>query len=182
MCLEPDVRISAVTKIARLNQYGAQDGRDCAPVRMPTDVARRACLISRTSASCLGLPEGVSVAGLLIEQTADLPSAVRALASRRSGCSVVFINFDDFSSESVAIDLLRRLRTRSPNLPVILMSKTFRGDDLSQERLAITDISLVSPIPDIRSIGPALEVAALNNAVWRKRRRSLMLEKARQMN
>lgn len=182
MCHEPDVRISAMNKIARLNQYGAQDERDCAPVRMPTDVARRACLISRTSASSLGLPEGVSVAGFLIEQTADLPSAVRALASRRSGCSVVFINFDDFSGESVAIDLLRRLRTRSPNLPVILMSRTFRRDDLSQERLAITDISLVSPIPDFGSIGPALEVAALNNAAWRKRRRSLMLEKARQMN
>jgi DNA-binding transcriptional LysR family regulator len=118
---------------------------------------------------------------MVIEQVEDLEGAVRRLASRRSGCSLVFINFDDFSGESVVVDLLRRLRSRSPNLPVVLLSKTFRADDLSQERLVITDISLVAPVRDIGLIGPALEAAAANNAAWRKRRRSLMLEKARQM-
>jgi DNA-binding transcriptional LysR family regulator len=118
---------------------------------------------------------------MAIEQTGDLASAVRRLASRRSGCSLVVVNFDDFSGESVVIDLLRRLRSRSPNLPVVLLSRTFRANDLSQERLAIADISLVAPIRDITSIRPAFEIAAVNNAAWRERRRGRMLEKARQL-
>jgi CheY-like chemotaxis protein len=117
----------------------------------------------------------------MIEQAVDLASAVRVLASRRSGCSLVLVNFDDFSGESLAIDLLCRLRTRAPNLPVILLSRYFRADDLSQERLAIADVSLVAPVTDFDRIGSALEAAAANNAAWRKRRRSLMLEKARQV-
>jgi hypothetical protein len=142
---------------------------------------RRACLISRTPAHRLGVTGSASLENVMIEQVADLASAVRLLASRRSACSLVFVNFDDFSGESRVIDLLRRLRTRVPGLPVILLSRDFRTDDLSQERLAIADVSLVAPVTDSSRIGTALEVAVSNNAMWRKRRRSLMPDKSRQM-
>jgi len=170
-----------MNELGRVNEYFGHDEAEFADVGVRTDPAHRICLISRTPASCLGLSDLGICAGMVIDQTEDLAGAVRRLASRRSGCSLVFVNFDDFSGESVVIDLLRRLRSRSPNLPVVLLSKSFRTDDLSQERLAITDISLVAPIRDISLIGPALETAAVNNAAWRKRRRGLMLEKARQM-
>jgi len=170
-----------MNELARVNEYFGHNEAEFADVGVSTGSGQRICLISRTPASCLGLSDTGVCAGMVIDQTEDLAGAVRRLASRRSGCSLVFINFDDFSGESVAIDLLRRLRSRSPNLPVVLLSKTFRADDLSQERLVITDISLVAPVRDIGLIGPALEAAAANNAAWRKRRRSLMLEKARQM-
>ena len=153
-----------------------------AAFEVPTDLARRVCLISRTPACELGLPEGLSLEGMPVEQTEDLAAAVRHLASRRSGYRLVLVNFDDFSGESIVFDLLRRLRTRSPNLPVILLSRSFRADDLTQERLAIADVSLVAPIADTSLIGPALVAAAANNAAWRKRRRGMMLERARQMN
>jgi hypothetical protein len=169
-------------ELAGTNEYGSHVEAGYGAIGLPTNIARRICLISRVPASDLGLSDDGFCAGCAIEQTDDLASAVRRLASRRSGCSLVFVNFDDFSAESNSIDLLRRLRSRSPNLPVVLLSKKLRSDDLSQERLAITDISLVTPIPDISLIGPALDSAAINNAAWRKRRRSLMLEKTRQMN
>ena len=164
------------------NESRTEGNPGYAPFDVPTDLARRVCLISRTPACELGLPEGPFLEGMLVEQTEDLAAAVRHLASRRSGCCLVLVNFDDFSRESILFDLLRRLRTRSPNLPVILLSRSFRADDLSQERLAIADISLVAPIADISLIGPALLAATANNVAWRKRRRGLMLEKARQMN
>lgn len=169
-------------ELAGANEYGSHNEAGYRAVGLQPDPARRVCLISRTPASRLGLSDDGFCVGMAIEQTEDLPSAVRRLASRRSGCSLVFVNFDDFSGDSSTIDLLRRLRTRSPNLPVILLSRKLRSDDLSQERLAITDISLVTPIPDISLIAPALVTAAINNAAWRKRRRSLMLEKTRQIN
>ncbi len=148
---------------------------------LPPLPVQRVCLISRTPASRLGLLEAASFGNMMIEQAVDLASAVRVLASRRSEFSLVLVNFDDFSGESLAINLLRRLRTRSPNLPVILLSRYFRADDLSQERLAIADVSLVAPVTDFARTGTALAAAAANNAAWRKRRRSLMLEKARQI-
>jgi hypothetical protein len=175
------IRIAAMDEFAGANECRSQDEAGHGSVGLQADVARRVCLISRTPASRLGLSDDGFCAGLAIERTEDMASAVRRLASRRSGCSLVFVNFDDFSGESITIDLLRRLRSRSPNLLIILLSRKLQADDLSQERLAITDISLVAPIPDIGLIGPALETAAVNNAAWRKRRRSLMLEKTRQM-
>ena len=169
-------------ELARADEYISHDEDGYGATGLQTGAARRVCLISRVSASRLGLSEDGFCVGMAIEQTDDLSCAVRRLASRRSGCSLVFVNFDDFSGESITFDLLRRLRSRSPNLPVVLLSRSLRADDLSQERLAITDISLVTPIPDISLIAPALEAAAVNNAAWRKRRRSLLLEKARQVN
>jgi DNA-binding NarL/FixJ family response regulator len=171
----------AMNELAARNDYRIDGGLGYAAFGLRPEPVQRVCLISRTPASRLGLPEAASFGNMFIEQAEDLVSAVRLLASRRSGCSLVLVNFDDFSGESLVIDLLRRLRTRSPNLPVILLSRYFRADDLSQERLAIADVSLVAPVTDFARIGPALEAAAANNAAWRKRRRSLMLEKARQM-
>ena len=164
------------------NERRTEGNPGYAAFEVPAELARRVCLISRTPARELGLPDGPPLEGMLVEQTWDLAAAVRHLASRRSGCGLVLINFDDFSGESIVFDLLRRLRTRSPNLPVILLSRFFRADDLTQERLVIADVSLVAPIADVSLIGPALVAAAANNAAWRKRRRGLMLEKARQMN
>lgn len=166
-----------MAEFAGANECRSQDEAGYGAVELQADVARRVCLISRTPASRLGLSDDGFCAGLTIERTEDMAIAVRRLASRRRGCSFAFVNFDDFSSESATIDLLLRLRNRSPNLPIILLSGKLHADDLSQERLAITDISLVAPIPDISLIGPALETAAVNNAAWRKRRRSLKLSK-----
>lgn len=170
-----------MNELAARNDYRIDGGLGYAAFGLRAEPVQRVCLISRTPASRLGLIEAASFGNMFIEQAEDLVSAVRLLASRRSGCSLVLVNFDDFSGESLVIDILRRLRTRSPNLPVILLSRYFRADDLSQERLAIADVSLVAPVTDFARIGPALEAAAANNAAWRKRRRSLMLEKARQM-
>lgn len=170
-----------MNELAARNGYRMDGDFACAAVGFGTEPVQRAHLISRAPASRLGLFEGASFGTVMVEQTADLVSAVRVLASRRSGCSLVLVNFDDFSGDSIVIDLLRRLRVRLPNLPVILLSRYFRADDLSQERLAIADVSLVAPVTDFARIGAALDAAVANNVAWRKRRRSLMAEKARRM-
>lgn len=170
-----------MNELTGLADYRAIDEPGYLARAFPSNQPRRVCFISRTTASNLGFSEKFFGPGMMMEQNEDLAAAVRLLASRRSGCSFALINYDDFAGEVGAIDLLRRLRSRSPNLPVVLLSKTFSADDLSQERLAITDISLVTPIRDDSVIGPALEIAAANNVAWRKRRRWLMLEKVRHM-
>ena len=170
-----------MNELSARNEYRMEGEVAYAAFGLRAEPVQRVHLISRTPASRLGLLELASCGTVMIEQTADLACAVRTLASRRGGYSLVLVNFDDFSGESVGIDLLRRLRVRSPNLPVVLLSRHFRADDLSQERLAITDVSLVAPVTDLTRIGTALEAAVANNAVWRKRRRSMMLEKARQL-
>ncbi|MFN7596720.1 MAG: hypothetical protein ACK5PT_08230, partial [Cereibacter sp.] len=175
------VRDVVMNELAARDEYRIDGEIGYAAFGRPPLPVQRVCLISRTPASRLGLLEAASFGNMMIEQAVDLASAVRVLASRRSEFSLVLVNFDDFSAESLAINLLRRLRTRSPNLPVILLSRYFRADDLSQERLAIADVSLVAPVTDFARTRTALAAAAANNAAWRKRRRSLMLEKARQI-
>lgn len=137
------------------------------------------CVVSRRPLGEQGLEEAYPADGVTLEAIHDLASAVRVLAARRSGFNIAFIMYDDFSQHTATIDLLRRLRIRSPNLAVVLISEAFHMHDLSRERLCITDVSLRGPMtPGLMRI--AISAAAENNLAWRKRRRSLRLEKARQ--
>lgn len=136
------------------------------------------CVVSRLPLGDQGLDEVYPADGVTLKAVSDLADAVRRLAMRRNGFNIAFIMYDDFSQQTATIDLLRRLRVRSPNLPVVLISKEFHAHDLTQERLCITDVSLRGPMtPGLMRI--AVSAAVENNLAWRKRRRSLRLEKAR---
>jgi hypothetical protein len=138
----------------------------------------RACLVSRKPIESFNLPPVDHAEGVMIEAIPSLEDATRLLASRRSGWNLALIDIDDFAETGTYIDHLRRLRSRAPNLPLILLSCGFRRDDLGQERLAIGDVSLISPVtPAVW--GEALTAALQNNMAWRKRRRALLVEKTR---
>lgn len=136
------------------------------------------CVVSRRTLDELGLVSIYPSDGVTLSVVEDLVDAVRLLATRRSGFSIVFVMYDDFAHLYSTVDLLRRLRFRSPNLPVVLISDAFGTHDLGQERLCITDISLRGPM-SAGLMRIAVAAATENNLAWRKRRRSLRLEKAR---
>lgn len=139
---------------------------------------RHGCVVSRRSLGEQGMEDAYPADSVTLETISDLADAVRLLAARRNGFNIAFIMYDDFAQHTATIDLLRRLRVRAPNLPVVLISENFRTHDLAQERLCITDVSLRGPMtPGLMRI--AIAAAAENNMAWRKRRRSLRLEKVR---
>jgi DNA-binding NtrC family response regulator len=137
------------------------------------------CVVSKRPMGEQGLDPAYPSDGVTLDAIHDLAAAVRVLAARRSGFNIAFIMYDDFDQDTATIDLLRRLRVRSPNLPVVLISEKFRAHDLTQERLCIADVSLRGPM-SAGLVRIAVSAAAENNMAWRKRRRSLRLEKARQ--
>jgi len=137
------------------------------------------CVVSKRPMEEQGLDPAYPSDGLSLDTIQDLADAVRVLAARRSGFNIAFIMYDDFDQDTATIDLLRRLRVRSPNLPVVLISEKFRTHDLTLERLCIADVSLRGPM-SAGLVRIAVSAAAENNMAWRKRRRSLRLEKARQ--
>ncbi len=137
------------------------------------------CVVSKRSMDEQGLEADYPSDGVTLDAIHDLADAVRVLAARRSGFNIAFIMYDDFEQDTATIDLLRRLRIRSPNLPVVLISEKFRTHDLTQERLCITDVSLRGPM-SAGLLRIAVSAAAQNNAAWRKRRRSLRVAKTRQ--
>lgn len=136
------------------------------------------CIVSRRALHEQNFDHAYPSDELTLGAINDLAEAVRVLAGRRNGFNIAFIMYDDFEQESATINLLRRLRVRSPNLPIVLISEKFRTHDLSLERLCITDVSLRGPMsPGLVRI--AISAATANNLAWRKRRRSMRLEKAR---
>lgn len=137
-----------------------------------------ACVVSRRSLQEHGLKRRYPNDGLALDVLDDLAGAVRTFAARRNRFDFAMVFYDDFEQDRALIDHLCRIRVRAPNLPVILISETFRGHDLGQERLCIADVSLRGPITeDLLRI--ALSAAVVNNRAWRKRLRSLRLAKAR---
>jgi hypothetical protein len=80
----------------------------------------------------------------------------------------LIISIDDFDGIGSIFEKLRNFRTYRPSVPVILVSRNFKADDLSQERLAICDVSVKLPLsPD--KIERYLATASINNKEWVKR-------------
>ena len=162
-----------------VTQLQSGDGTGVAPDGLKAVGDRRhGCVVSLRSLDEHGMDDAYPADSVTLETINDLADAVRLLATRRNGFNIAFIMYDDFAQHTATIDLLRRLRVRAPNLPVVLISENFRTHDLAQERLCITDVSLRGPMtPGLMRI--AISAAAENNLAWRKRRRSLRLEKVR---
>jgi DNA-binding NarL/FixJ family response regulator len=82
----------------------------------------------------------------------------------------VIIDLETAGGIASAYSDLRKFRDQHPDLPVILLSNEFAGDDFSTDRLALCDISLRAPF-SFDALRFALREAVVNNAVWQKRQR-----------
>jgi hypothetical protein len=80
----------------------------------------------------------------------------------------LILSIDDFDGISPIFGKLRDFRTYRPSVPVILVSRNFKSDDLSLERLAICDVSVKLPLSSDK-IEKYLSTASINNKEWVKR-------------
>jgi hypothetical protein len=94
-------------------------------------------------------------------------------------CGMLVICIDDFDGLGRIFHKLRSFRDERPNVPLLVSSAKFRSDDLSQERLAVCDVSIRLPLgsDDIESTFAATWT---NNKAWEKRVHELEFEKLRQ--
>ncbi len=88
----------------------------------------------------------------------------------RAQPDLVIIDLETAGGIASAYSDLRKFREQHADLPVILLSNEFAGDDFSTDRLALCDISLRAPF-SFDALRFALREAAVNNAVWQKRQR-----------
>lgn len=86
----------------------------------------------------------------------------------RAQPSHVVMDIESLGGISTAYAMIRRFRDRYPQVPVILISAEFAGDDLGTERLALCDVSLRVPFT-FAALDLALREAATNNAAWQDR-------------
>lgn len=91
-------------------------------------------------------------------------------------CGLIIMCIDDFSSLGRTIQKLRDFREERPDVPVLLMSANFISDDITQERLAICDVSLHIPI-NSSNIEEYFSSAWMNNDAWKRRLIGLEYEK-----
>lgn len=82
--------------------------------------------------------------------------------------SHIMINLDDLGGIYDAYDSLIDLRLRFPELPVILVSRSFAVDDMDLERIWLCDVSLRAPVT-FKALELAMTVSTQNNAVWQAR-------------
>jgi hypothetical protein len=75
---------------------------------------------------------------------------------------------DDFDGLGQIFNKLRYFRDKRPHVPVILTSFGFRSHDLTEERLAICDLSLKFPV-DLAALDDVFEAMWHNNRAWVQR-------------
>lgn len=92
----------------------------------------------------------------------------------RLGALVICI--DDFGGIAPIYGRLRDIRDFRPKLPVIIMSKIFKSDDLTQERLAICDISIKLPLSP-ENFEQYFSKAIINNRAWANRLAEMQSER-----
>lgn len=81
---------------------------------------------------------------------------------------MIIICIDDFEGMGPIFDKVRHLRDVHANAPILLTSFAFKSHDLTEERLAVCDVSIRFPL-DEASL-PAIFVSAWeNNHKWRAR-------------
>ena len=81
---------------------------------------------------------------------------------------VVLIDIESCGGVTMVIDDLLAFRRKYPDVPVILISAESEVDDFSTERLAISDVTLRTPV-SVSRLDLALAEAQINNQVWQSR-------------
>lgn len=89
--------------------------------------------------------------------------------------NLAIIDVDALGGADIVLEPLLNLRRRRPGLAVVLVSRLFRADDVSLERLPVCDCSLRAPVSFAAldfAVGEAVDV---NNPLWVERVRHLSL-------
>ena len=86
----------------------------------------------------------------------------------RAKPDLVIIDLETAGGIASAYSDLRKFRDQHAQIPVILLSHEYAGDDFGTDRLALCDISLRAPF-SFQALNFALHEAEVNNAVWQKR-------------
>lgn len=79
--------------------------------------------------------------------------------------SIVLIAIDDFGGITKVIEDLRHLRRILPDLPVILLSAEVHGDDFSNVRKHICDVTVRLPV-SLTRLNLAICESVVNNTEW----------------
>ena len=87
---------------------------------------------------------------------------------------MVILCIDAFDGVGRVFNKLRYFRDERPHIPLILTSANFKSDDVTQERLAICDLSMKLPL-DPAQLDNLFEAAGLNNVAWSKRSLEYMI-------
>jgi len=119
-----------------------------------------------------GSPHSSSVA-TKIEAELSCAVEVELLATalaRLRGCRAAIplalaVMVDEVGGPGTVVSRLLQFRLRSPDIPVILLSKGFAVDDFSTVRLVICDVSLRLPLRS-HVLGEAIQTAQANNSDW----------------
>jgi hypothetical protein len=92
------------------------------------------CVASWCPLGVQGLENACPSRGVARDAIPDLADTVRVLTSGRSGFGTAAIIYDGFEQDTATINLLRRRRVRSPNLPGVLISEKLCTHDSMRER------------------------------------------------
>ncbi|TNE94678.1 MAG: response regulator [Rhodobacteraceae bacterium] len=93
------------------------------------------------------------------------------LALHSEEIDVLMVDGDYLGEIEDTIDFCLRVRRASPALPVILVSSEMRADDFTCERMQACDVTLKSPISEVR-LKNAIRAARQNNAFFLSRQQN----------
>lgn len=80
-------------------------------------------------------------------------------------CGLLVLCVDGFSDLGNLIQRVMMFRKERPSVPIILISRCFSVDDISQERLALCDVSIKLPIKEL-VLDDYFLIAWKNNRAW----------------
>jgi hypothetical protein len=114
-------------------------------------------------------PDILAELNLPIKNFWSLGRAMYELPMEQGNPVALIVDVDSVGGLHCIFDQLWRTRTRHPEVVVLLLSRHFKSDDYSLERLPICDVSLINDTLELR-IYFALAQAIRNNQEWLKRR------------
>lgn len=110
----------------------------------------------------------IRTAGLSCVQRDDLSTAIADCSGPRSPWACLVADLDGFGGVRPNLARFLALRRAVPDLPVVLLSDEVTLNDLSTERLAITDVTLRSPTHPLNFALGVIQ-ALENNQIWQGR-------------
>ncbi|WP_181892950.1 hypothetical protein [Falsiruegeria mediterranea] len=133
---------------------------------VPSDLAAHDVIV--LTVEDLDLRAAVSDVRHLTRSTTYIESFNAALSwiSSRRGDNIIFVvNMAAFDDSEAAVFNLMTLRNDFPQLPIVILSRTFKQNDFGDERKAIADCSLKIPTnPTVL----ALSLSSARACVWRR--------------
>ncbi len=167
-------------RAAQKKPFFSDDNRSAAFSRLPTehyraqlDLPRIVCVGCWRSAISGNLAEQLFRLGHAVDNCEHLELVISILtfdAPDRWRCLVVNMDglLGERSLESI-FETLIAFRKNVPNVPVLLVWRDLRRDELGTNRHVVADASLASPVSDTR-LRDGLVAARRNNILWRNKR------------